>query len=193
MDISLLASLPSLGIGAADLAAAFLFLYGLHRMASPVTALSGIFVAGIGMAVAVLASFLHAFDVGSAARPHLWVNIGLAIVALALGGGAAGAIAAVELFGAKTNGLTALAVTLLGAVIGAVSLSGSLIAWAKLDGVIRSHCASRASKWSTAWRCWQPWRSVRQSSRPARGRLRCHSRQRRPSTCSSASHSWSAS
>jgi H+-translocating NAD(P) transhydrogenase subunit beta len=159
----MLALLPQLGIAAADLAAAFLFMYGLHRMSSPVTAPSGIFVAGIGMAVAVLASFLYAFGVGSAARPDLMVNIALAVVALALGGGvawwsgrtvamtampqmvaiyngmgggAAGAIAAVELYGDKVQGTVALIVTLLGAVIGAVSLSGSLIAWAKLDGVI---------------------------------------------------------
>jgi NAD(P) transhydrogenase subunit beta len=163
MGATLLSSLPSLGIGAADLAAALLFMYGLHRMSSPVTASSGIFVAGIGMAVAVLASFLYAFDVSSAARPFLLVNIALALVALALGaglawwsgrtvamtampqmvaiyngmgGGAAGAIAAVELLGGKAHGMAALSVTLLGAVIGAVSLSGSLIAWAKLDGVI---------------------------------------------------------
>jgi NAD(P) transhydrogenase subunit beta len=159
----MLTLIPQLGIGAVDLAAAFLFLYGLHRMSSPVTAPSGIFVAGIGMAVAVLASFLYAFDVGAAARPNLPVNLGLAVVALALGGGvawwggrkvamtampqmvaiyngmgggAAGAIAAVELFGNEAQGATALIMTLLGALIGAVSLSGSLIAWAKLDGVI---------------------------------------------------------
>jgi NAD(P) transhydrogenase subunit beta len=152
-----------IGIGAVDLAAAFLFLYGLHRMSSPVTAPSGIFVAGIGMAVAVVASFLYAFDVGAAARANLPVNLGLAVVALLLGGGvawwggrkvamtampqmvaiyngmgggAAGAIAAVELFGNKAQGATALFMTLLGALIGAVSFSGSLIAWAKLDGVI---------------------------------------------------------
>src|SRR6202042_3832358 len=50
---------------------------------------------------------------------------------------AGGAIAAVELFGDKTQGLTTLAVTLTGALIGAVSLSGSLIAWGKLDGVLK--------------------------------------------------------
>jgi NAD(P) transhydrogenase subunit beta len=159
----MLALLPQLCIAAADLAAAFLFMYGLHRMSSPVTAPSGIFVAGIGMAVAVLASFLYSFGVDSAARPDLMLNIVLAVVALALGGGvawwggrtvamtampqmvaiyngmgggAAGAIAAVELYGDKTHDMTALIVTLLGAVIGAVSLSGSVIAWAKLDGVI---------------------------------------------------------
>jgi hypothetical protein len=38
----------------------------------------------IGMLVAVLASFLYAFDVGAAAKPHLMVNIGLAVVALAI-------------------------------------------------------------------------------------------------------------
>jgi NAD(P) transhydrogenase subunit beta len=53
-----------------------------------------------------------------------------------MGGGAAGAIAAIELFGQHTQGLATAVVTLLGALIGAVSLSGSLIAWAKLDGVL---------------------------------------------------------
>ncbi len=156
-------SIAQLIIGATDLVAAFLFMYGLKRMSSPVTAPSGIFVAGIGMLVAVLASFFYIFDVGAAAKPHLIVNIGLGIAALivgggfawwggkkvpmtgmpqmvalynGMGGGAAGAIAAVELFSAKTPGITQLVVTLLGALIGAISLSGSLIAWAKLQGVI---------------------------------------------------------
>jgi len=155
--------ISQLTIGAADLTAAFLFMYGLKRMSSPMTAPSGIYVAGIGMLVAILASFLYVFDVSAEAKPFLPVNVGLAVLALALGGGAAwwsgkkvamtampqmvalyngmgggaaGAIAAVELFGGKTQGATQLGMTLLGALIGAVSLSGSLIAWAKLDGVI---------------------------------------------------------
>jgi NAD(P) transhydrogenase subunit beta len=159
----MLATIPQLVIGVADLAAAFLFMYGLQRMASPATAPSGIFVAGIGMLAAVLASFLYIFDVAPGAMPHRWVNLGLVLVALCIGGGvawwsgkrvamtampqmvalyngmgggAAGAIAAVELFGAKTHGATQIVVTLAGALIGAVSLSGSLIAWAKLDGVL---------------------------------------------------------
>ena len=159
----MLTLISQLAIGTADLAAAFLFLYGLHRMSSPVTAPSGIFVAGIGMAVAVLASFLYAFGVVPAARANLPVNLGLVVVALVLGGGiawwggrkvamtampqmvaiyngmgggAAGAIAAVELFGGKAQGDAELIMTLLGALIGAVSMSGSVIAWAKLDGVI---------------------------------------------------------
>jgi H+-translocating NAD(P) transhydrogenase subunit beta len=155
---------PQLVIGGADLAAALLFMYGLWRMSSPVTAPSGIRLAGLGMVVAIFASFLYLFGVSAAARPHLPINIGLAVIALALGGGvawwsgrkvamtsmpqmvalyngmgggAAGAIAAVELFGSKAQGTTQLVVNLIGALIGAVSLSGSLIAWAKLDGVIK--------------------------------------------------------
>src|ERR1700689_2275996 len=133
--------LAQLIIGVTDLLAAFLFMDGLKRMSSPVTAPSGIFVAGLGMLVAVVASFLYVFDVDAAARPFLMTNVGLALAALALGGGvawgagkkvamtampqmvalyngmgggAAGAIAAVELFGSRVHGSTALVVTLLG-------------------------------------------------------------------------------
>jgi H+-translocating NAD(P) transhydrogenase subunit beta len=156
--------IPQLIIGTTDLAAAFLFLYGLKRMSSPGTAPSGIFVAGLGMVVAILASFLYVFSVSAAARPHLAVNVGLALIALALGGGvawwsgkkvaltampqmvalyngmgggAAGAIAAVELFGNKAHGACSTRRHIAGRLIGAVSLSGSVIAWAKLDGVIK--------------------------------------------------------
>jgi NAD(P) transhydrogenase subunit beta len=85
----MLTMIPQLVIGVADLAAAFLFMYGLQRMSSPATAPSGIFVAGVGMLAAVLASFLYVFSVGAAAKPHLPVNIGLVLVALLVGGGAA--------------------------------------------------------------------------------------------------------
>lgn len=154
---------PQLIIGVTNLIAAFLLLYGLKRMSSPVTAPSGIFVAGIGMLLAILASFLFVFGVSAATKPHLSMNILLAVIGLivgggvawwsgkkvamtampqmvalynGMGGGAAGAIAAVELFGNKPHGITQLIVTLIGALIGAVSFSGSLIAWAKLQGVI---------------------------------------------------------
>jgi NAD(P) transhydrogenase subunit beta len=163
MDIIPITLVPQAIIGATDLAAAFLFMYGLKRMSSPVTAPSGIFVAGLGMLAAVLASFLYACNVSDAAMPFLPVNGALAAIALVIGGGvawwagrtvamtampqmvaiyngmgggAAGAIAAVELFGGRADGSVELVVTLLGALIGAVSLSGSLIAWAKLQGVI---------------------------------------------------------
>jgi NAD(P) transhydrogenase subunit beta len=156
---------PQIIVGVTDLGAALLFMFGLKRMSSPVTAPSGIFVAGIGMLAAVLVSFLYVFSVGADARPHLIANVSLAAAALGvgggvawwsgkkiamtampqmvalyngMGGGAAGAIAAVELLGGKAQGSVQILVTLLGALIGSISLSGSLIAWAKLDGVLKA-------------------------------------------------------
>jgi NAD(P) transhydrogenase subunit beta len=135
--------------------AATLFLLGLQRMSSPVTARSGIRWAGAGMLIATLATF---------ALPGLH-NLGLIVLALALGtvaawvwgrkvaitdmpqmvalyngmgGGSAAAIGAVELLRASGGGAApsrvALVLAVIGALIGAVSLSGSVIAWAKLDG-----------------------------------------------------------
>jgi NAD(P) transhydrogenase subunit beta len=159
-----LSSIAQLIIAATGFAAAFLFMYGLRRMSSPATAASGIRVAGVGMLVAVIASFLYVFELQGAAAAHLWLNLGLALAALAIGGsfawwmgktvkmtampqmvaiyngmggGAAGSIAAVELFGNHFSGATQLTVTLLGAIIGAVSFSGSAIAWAKLQRVLK--------------------------------------------------------
>ena len=143
------------------LAAATLFLLGLQRMASPKTARSGIHWAGAGMVIATLATF---FVPGLA-------NIGLMVVAIALGaglawvsgkrvaitdmpqmvalynglgGGSAAAIGAVELLRwnaqAGASPLVEVApplvrtLAVVGALIGAVALSGSVIAWAKLDG-----------------------------------------------------------
>jgi len=150
-------------IDTCDFAAAFLFIYGLKRMSSPVTARSGIAAAGIGMLVAVLASLLYAFGVAASAKPHLILNGALVVIALLLGlgwawrsgkkvaitampqmvalyngmgGGAAAAIAATELVGGRAQGGLHLGVTLAGALIGSISLSGSVIAWAKLDGRI---------------------------------------------------------
>ena len=144
--------------------AALLLMYGLKRMSSPATAASGIRVAGAGMLAAVIASFLYFFSVGADAKPLVFFNLGLAGLAMAIGGsiawwsgktvkmtampqmvaiyngmggGAAASIAAVELFGNRADGRTQLIVTLFGALIGAISFSGSLIAWAKLQRVLK--------------------------------------------------------
>ncbi len=139
--------------------AAALFILGLKRMSSPANARSGIVWAGVGMLVATLVTF---------ATPALH-NIGLMIVAImvgsfiayvsakkvamtdmpqmialynGMGGGAAAAIAAVELVKLSSHsdinmGTTALTLAVLGAIIGTISLSGSIIAFAKLQGLIR--------------------------------------------------------
>jgi NAD(P) transhydrogenase subunit beta len=160
----MLIPISQLIIGSVDLVAAFLLMFGLWRMASPVTAPSGILVAGVGMAAAILVSFLYVLTVDAAAKPHLPVNIALAAAALVIGaglawrsgrkvaitampqavalfngmgGGAAAAIAAVALFGRHAQSAPLLIVTLLGALIGSISLSGSVIAWAKLDALLK--------------------------------------------------------
>ncbi len=132
---------------------AMAFIYALKQMSHPKTARQGVVYAGIAMAAAVLATFLW---------PGMQ-NLGLMVVALVLGsavawwaakvvamtdmpqmvaiyngmgGGAAGTIAAVELLkGELPPAFAALAV--LGGLIGAVSFSGSLVAFAKLQRLMK--------------------------------------------------------
>ena len=140
--------------------AATLFLLGLQRMASPKTARSGIQWAGAGMLIATVTTFflpgLHNIALMVTA---IVVGVGLnwawgrkvaitdmpQMVALfnGMGGGSAAAIGAVELvrlsmragsMGEAAPSRFALALAVIGALIGAVSLTGSIIAWAKLDG-----------------------------------------------------------
>src|SRR5690349_21640389 len=62
-------------------AAAFLFIFGLKRMSSPVTARGGIVWAGAGMVVAVLVSLAFADQ----HNPHFAENLTLIVVALVIG------------------------------------------------------------------------------------------------------------
>src|SRR5579859_215078 len=137
------------------LIAAALFILGLKRMSSPVTAVSGVRWAGIGMVLATAATLAF-----MGASP---LNLMLVIAAIALGsivawisgkrvamtdmpqmialyngmgGGAAAAIAAVELYSGNEHNLVHLTMATVGGFIGAVSFSGSLIAFAKLQGLI---------------------------------------------------------
>ncbi len=141
-------------IQASYFVAAALFIFGLKRMSSPVTARSGIISAGVGMVVATLITFLTpgmgnfglmtvAIAVGGIAAWVTGRRVAMAdmpqMIALynGMGGGAAGAIAAVELFAGEVHGVTVLTLGVLGGIIGAVSFSGSLIAFAKLQGLIK--------------------------------------------------------
>ena len=141
-------------IQASYFVAAALFILGLKRMSSPVTARGGIVWAGVGMLVATLITFLTP-GMGN----YLLMTVAIAIggivawvsgkrvamtdmpqmIALynGMGGGAAGAIAAVELFSGEALGAAALVLGVLGGIIGAVSFSGSLIAFGKLQGLIK--------------------------------------------------------
>jgi NAD(P) transhydrogenase subunit beta len=141
-------------IQASYFVAAALFILGLKRMSSPVTARGGIVWAGVGMLVATLITFLSpgmhnyllmtvAIGVGGIIA---WVSgkrVAMTdmpqMIALynGMGGGAAGAIAAVELFAGAAHGIAQLVLGVLGGIIGAVSFAGSLIAFGKLQGLIK--------------------------------------------------------
>ena len=141
-------------VKASYLLAAFLFIVGLQRMASPVTARSGIQWAGVGMLLAVLATFLlpglhNLLLILIAAITGTllaWVSgkkVAMTdmpqMVALynGMGGGSAAGIGAVELIGFAAGApstRTQLVLGVTGALIGAISFSGSLIAFAKLQG-----------------------------------------------------------
>ena len=141
-------NVATLAIDFSYLLVAFLFIMGLKRMSSPVTARRGIVVAGVGMLIATLMSFLYP---GMGNFPLMLAAIavggGLAwwsgrIVAMTdmpqmialyngMGGGAAAAIAAVELLrmasadaaAAAEHGPIVTALAAAGAFIGAVSFS----------------------------------------------------------------------
>ena len=140
--------------------AALLFILGIKRMASPVTARSGIQWAGVGMLLATFASFFYTDADGQGLHnlPLIVFALGIGTVAAwvsgkrvamtdmpqmvalynGMGGGSAAAIGLVELlkFSAQDQAppQTAVVFAVIGALIGSVSLTGSLIAWAKLDG-----------------------------------------------------------
>src|SRR6185437_1360140 len=138
------------------LVAAALFILGLKRMSSPVTAVSGVRWAGAGMvlATAVTLAFMSTSSlnlmlvIGAIAAGGILAWISGKRVAMTnmpqmialyngMGGGAAAAIAAVELYRGNEHSITHLTIATVGGFIGSVSFSGSLIAFAKLQGLIK--------------------------------------------------------
>ena len=141
-------------IGFSYFVVALLFILGLKGMSSPVTARRGIVWAGAGMVIATLVTFAWS---GMSNYPLIIIALVLGggiswwagrvvrmtdmpqMVALfnGMGGGSAAAIAAIELSRGETHssGVTVLAT--LGALIGSVAFSGSCIAFAKLQGILR--------------------------------------------------------
>lgn len=139
------------------LATTLLLLLGLKKMSSPKTAMSGIMLAGWGMLIAVLVTFfapdihglvnyelmLIAMVIGTtiawvSAKKVIMIQIPQMIALYnGMGGGAASAIAALELMNYEGASITLRCLALFGAIIGAASFSGSLMAFAKLQDLIK--------------------------------------------------------
>jgi len=137
-------------INAIYVVAVLVFILGLKAMSSPVTARRGIRYAGVAMLIAVAVTF---FSPGLS--NFLLIIAGVAIGGLAgwywarvvkmtampqmvamfngMGGGAAAAIAAVELLSTLGNQVTS-SLSVAGAIIGSISIAGSMIAFLKLQG-----------------------------------------------------------
>jgi NAD(P) transhydrogenase subunit beta len=144
---------------------AALFVVGLHRMNSPATARNGNRVSAIGMTIAVLVTLLWLAFRQQGLSVEAWViivvgfliggGIGLflartvkmtampQLVSLfnAVGGGAAALVAVSDYFrivGSPEKSVSTAIFVVLGAVIGCVTFSGSIVASGKLQGLIPS-------------------------------------------------------
>ncbi|MDD3675298.1 NAD(P) transhydrogenase subunit beta [Thauera propionica] len=142
-------------IQASYFAVAVVFILGLKAMSSPVTARKGIVWAGYAMVAATVVTFF---------TPNLG-NVGLMVLAIVsggavawwsgktvkmtdmpqmvaiyngMGGGAAAAIAALEFARGEVHGPVVATLAVLGALIGSVAFSGSCIAYAKLQGIMKN-------------------------------------------------------
>jgi NAD(P) transhydrogenase subunit beta len=135
-----------------------LLIFGLREMSSPRTARSGIIYAGWGMLIAVLITFflpsiqgitnyvlmIVAVAIGATVAWYSGKKVQMInmpqMIALynGMGGGAAGTIAALELLHHESVPTAIRALAIFGAIIGTISFSGSIMAYAKLQGLIKS-------------------------------------------------------
>lgn len=126
------------------------FVIGLQRMSNPLTAKSGILWAGVAMALSIAVTFLipgltnfilifPAVAIGAslgwiAARRVEMVNMPqMVAIYNGMGAGAASAIASIELIEMSSSQLN-LVLAMAGAIIGNISIAGSIIAFLKLQG-----------------------------------------------------------
>ncbi len=133
---------------------ALLFILGLKGMSSPRTARRGIIWAGAGMVLATVVTFdwpgmsnyaLMLIALAAGGGMSWWSGKAVKMtdmpqmVALynGMGGGAAAAIAAIELSRGAARGSAIAALAMAGGMIGSVSFSGSMIAFAKLQGIMK--------------------------------------------------------
>lgn len=140
------------------LIAAVTFIVGLKMLGNPKTARRGNLIAAGGMVVAILGTlFLYEKQVPMLIHGLIWTGIILGSIAgwiiarkvemtkmpelvsmfNGMGGASAALIGIIE-FQNGVDSLTSTIVIIAGVIIGSISLSGSLVAWAKLNGNMKS-------------------------------------------------------
>src|SRR6478672_10655894 len=145
------------GIELSYLVATALFFLGLKDLGSPATARKGNVVAAVGMLIAIVATLLHqgvlnyemillGIVIGSVLGAIAAYKVEMTAMPQMVGllnglGGAASALVAIAEFwrllgSAATVPLEATITTILGVLIGGVTLTGSLVAFAKLQGIM---------------------------------------------------------
>ncbi len=145
------------GIELSYLVAASLFIFGLKRLGSPATARQGNLIAAIGMLLAIVATLLEreilnyqmivlALAIGSVLGAIAAYKVQMTEMPQMVGllnglGGAASALVAIgEFWRLLSSGesvtLYATITIILGVLIGGVTLTGSLVAFAKLQGLL---------------------------------------------------------
>ena len=156
-------------INIAYFAAAVLFIIGLKQMASPVNARRGIVWAGVGMVIATVVTFVHPEVRGLVNYLLIILGIGIGgalawwsgkrvpmtdmpqMIALynGMGGGAAAGIGLIALLQAHVQEMsfTIQFIAVLGVLIGSVAFSGSLIAYAKLQGIMKKTLHFGGQQW----------------------------------------------
>jgi len=141
------------------------FIVGLKMLGHPETARKGNLIAAAGMGIAIFGTIFLYQEEGAKLGNYAWIFAGLAIGTVAgtmaarkvkmtampemvslfngMGGACAALISVVEFGHLSHNIESASSVTLLiifaGLIIGAISFSGSMVAWAKLNGRIKDY------------------------------------------------------
>ncbi len=144
----------------AFLVGAIAFVWGLRLLSSPDTARRGNIIAGLGMGIAILAAMFQ--PLGQVANNYLWIVGGMMVGGLAgwvsarkvkmtdmpqmvsifngLGGACAVVLASAELYyfydGQTALSMGELLILYLALLIGAVAFTGSMLAFAKLQGLV---------------------------------------------------------
>lgn len=141
------------------LIASITFIVGLKMLGSPESARKGNLVAAFGMGLAIVATILfHKDDAGNGIHNHIWIILAMAVGTVigymmavkvqmtampqmvsffnGMGGACAALIALIEYDTHPSHEVGFLSIVAISLVIGAVSFSGSMIAYGKLEGKI---------------------------------------------------------